>query len=286
MIQHLLVGIDGSDYSDIALRHSVAWAKACQATLHGVHVVDIVQAESPLLHDLAGAIGAAPQHHLTTLMRENLEYRGQFLLTQFRQTCEAAGIPYIEHLVTGVVATEITRLAHEVDLVILGRGGVHTGLSEALLGSTVESVVRSSAKPTMVTTPQFSDIRNPLLATDGSPAAMAALSTAIMFTQQLRLPLSVVYCTSTSTGRPAFLDALQRQMTDQGIACAVDIYQGNAHEDLMQYVRDRGHDVLFMGAFGHRRIVEWLLGSTNQYALRTSPVPLVLCHGDAPQHQT
>jgi nucleotide-binding universal stress UspA family protein len=54
----------------------------------------------------------------------------------------------------------------------------------------------------------------------------------------------------------------------------------------MQYVRDRGHDVLFMGAFGHRRIVEWLLGSTTRYALRTSPVPLVLCHGDAPQHQT
>jgi nucleotide-binding universal stress UspA family protein len=35
-----------------------------------------------------------------------------------------------------------------------------------------------------------------------------------------------------------------------------------------------------MGAFGHRRIVEWILGSTTQYLLRTSPVPLILCHGD------
>ena len=286
MIQQLLVGLDGSEYSDMALRHSMALAKACHATLHGVHVVDIVQVESPLLHDLAGAIGAAPQHHLTTLMRENLEYRGQFLLNQFRQACEAAGVTYAEHLVTGVVATEITQLAHEVDLVVLGRGGVHTGLSKTLLGSTVESVVRSSAKPTMVATQQFNDIRKPLLATDGSPYAMAALAMAITFTQQLQLPLAVVYCADTPTDHPDFLDGIQRQVTDEGIACQVDIHQGNAHEGLMQYVREQGHDVLFMGAFGHRRIVEWILGSTTQYALRTSPIPLILCHDDALHGQT
>lgn len=285
MIQQLLVGLDGSEYSDTALQHGIALAKACQATLHGVHVVDIVQVESPLLHDLAGAIGAAPQHHLTTLMRENLEYRGQFLLTQFRQSCEAEGVACAEHLVTGVVAAEITRIAHEVDLVLIGRGGVHTGLSKALLGSTAESVVRSGSRPTMVTTQHYSDIRKPLLATDGSQAAMAALAMAIVFTQQLQLPLSVVYCTAT-TEHPEFLDGIQRQVTDRGIACEVDMWQGNAHEDLMQYVRERGHDVLFMGAFGHRRIVEWLLGSTTQYALRTSPIPLVLCHEDALQRQT
>jgi nucleotide-binding universal stress UspA family protein len=67
---------------------------------------------------------------------------------------------------------------------------------------------------------------------------------------------------------------------DAGIACEVDICRGNAHEDLVRYVEDHGHDLLFMGAFGHRRIVEWILGSTTQYLLRRSPVPLILCHVD------
>lgn len=281
MIQRILVGLDGSDDGDIALQYGIALSKACHATLHGVHVVDIVQVESPLLHDLAGAVGAAPQHHLTTLMRDNLEYRGKYLLDQFRQTCEAEGVACAEHLATGVIAAEITRLAHEVDLVLLGRGGVHTGLSKAFLGSTVEAVVRSGATPTMVATDRHRDIHKPLLATDGSPCATAALSTAMAFTQQLQLPLSVVYCASTPADHPEFLDAIQRQVRERGSACEIDIYQGNAHEDLMRYVREQGHDILFMGAFGHRRIVEWLLGSTTQYALRTSPVPLVLCHGDA-----
>ncbi|WP_089717098.1 universal stress protein [Candidatus Entotheonella palauensis] len=62
------------------------------------------------------------------------------------------------------------------------------------------------------------------------------------------------------------------------IDCQVEICQGNAHEDLVEYVREKGHDLLFMEAFGNRRLVEWILGSTTQYLLRTSPVPLVLCH--------
>jgi nucleotide-binding universal stress UspA family protein len=132
----------------------------------------------------------------------------------------------------------------------------------------------------MVTSQSYAEIRKPLLATDGSRPATAALSMAMVFALQLQLPLSVVYCDSTTSGPPEFLDALQARVMDEGIACEVDICRGNAHEDLVRYVEDHGHDLLFMGAFGHRRIVEWILGSTTQYLLRTSPVPLILCHGD------
>ncbi len=280
MIQRILVGLDGSDDGEIALQYGTALAKTSQATLHGLHVVDIVQVESPLLHDLAGAIGAAPQLNLTTLMRENLEYRGEQLLAQFREACDAEGVAHVEHLVTGVVPTEIVRMAHEADLVLVGRGGMHTGLSKAIVGTTVESVVRASSKPTMVTVRPYRGIRKPLLATDGSRAARMALSTAMLFARQLALPLAVVHCTTTGTGDHKFLDAVERQVTDGGIACQVEVFQGNAYEDLLHYVHDQGHDLVFMGAFGHRRIVEWLLGSTTQYMLRTSPVPLVLCRGD------
>jgi nucleotide-binding universal stress UspA family protein len=282
MIKDILVGLDGSVYSDIALQHGIALAKACEATLHGLHVVDIVQVESPLLHDLAGATGAAPQLNLTALMRDNLKFRGQQLLALFRQSCAAEAVVCVEHLATGIVPAEMTRMAHEVDLVLLGRGGLHTRLSKALLGSAVESVVRSGVKPTMVVSQPYAEIRKPLLATDGSRSSMVALSTATAFALQLQLPLSVVYCDSTSSGPHESLEALQVRVRDAGIPCEVAICQGNAHEDLVRYVSEHGHDLLFMGAFGHRRIVEWLLGSTTQYLLRLSPVPLILCHDDPP----
>jgi nucleotide-binding universal stress UspA family protein len=286
MIQKILVGIDGSAEGEVALQYGVALAKTFRAELHGVHVVDIVQVESPLLHDLAGAIGVAPQLHLTTLMRENLESRGQQLLVQFRQTCEAEHIMCVDHLVTGVVPTEITRMARDVDIVLLGRGGMHTRLSKALLGSVVETVVRAGVKPTMVSPAHYAEIRQPLLATDGSPPAMAALATATMFVRQFDLPLAVVYCTSGTKRRETFLDDIEAQLIAAGVTCTVEVYQGNAHEDLVHYVRDRHHDLLFMGAFGQRRIIEWVLGSTTQYLLRTSTVPLVLCPVEASETVT
>jgi nucleotide-binding universal stress UspA family protein len=278
MIRQLLVGIDGSEYSDMALQYGCYLAKAFQATIHGVHVVDIVQVESPVLHDLAGAIGAAPQFNLTAVMRQNLEARGQQLLAQFRQVCDAEQVPSVAHLVTGVVPTEILRVAQGMDLILLGRGGLHTGLSKALLGSAVETVVRRSGTPTLVTPGHFAAPRKPLLATDGSPSAMAALEVAATFANTLALPLHVVHCAATPAHGQQVLDDAQTRLTAVGIAHQGELYTGNAHEDLVRYVTAREFDLLFMGAFGRQRIVEWVLGSTTQYVLRTCPAPLVLCH--------
>lgn len=278
MIQHLLIGIDGSPDGEMALQYGIYLAQHFQATLHAVHVVDIVQVESPLLHDLSGAIGATPQLNLTGQMRQNLELRGQQLLAQAQQVCEAAQVPFVEHLVTGVVSTELVQAARMADLIVLGRGGLHTRLSKALFGSAVESVVRHSGTPTLVTAEHHSDMARPLLATDGSPAAMAALHLAVAMVRQLGLTLQVVHCAPThESGQPCLNDALAR-LAIEGISCEADVCLGNAHEDLVRYIRDHGYDLIFMGAFGHRRFTEWMLGSTTQYLLRTCPVPIAFCH--------
>jgi nucleotide-binding universal stress UspA family protein len=278
MLEHILIGLDGSDYSQTALQHGLHLAKHVQATLHGIHVVDIVQVESPLFHDLSGAIGAAPQLNLTDQMRQNLEFRGEQLLEQFRQTCEAAQVRCMTYLVTGVVPTEIVRLAPTVDLILLGRGGLHTNLSKTLVGSTVETVVRRSNTPTMVTPQSYQQVRTPLVAIDGSPASQAALQTAVRFVKTLALPLRVVHCAADAETGQQCLDAARAFLNAEDVAGEVDLCRGNPHEDLVQYMREHNHDLLFMGAFGHRRLVEWVLGSTTQYLLRTCPGSLMLCH--------
>jgi nucleotide-binding universal stress UspA family protein len=279
MLEKILVGVDGSEYSETALQHGLHLAQTFHATIHGIHVIDIVQVESPLLYDLAGAIGAAPLLNLTTQMRQNLELRGEQLLQQFRQACERAQVPRVEHLVTGVVPTEILRVADNMDLVLLGRGGLHTGLSKALLGSVVATVVRQSGKPIMITPRGYCLPRKPLLATDGSPSAIAALDYAAHFAKALDMPLQVVHCTTeAATGGLRLLDAARAYLVGLGVECDTALCFGDPHEELLRYVRDQGHDLLFSGAFGHNRMVEWVLGSTTQYLLHTCPVPMILCH--------
>lgn len=284
MMRHILVGLDGSDYAETALTYGLYLAKRFGATLHGLHVVDIVQVESPLLHDLAGATGAIPFFNLTNKMRENLELWGYQVLAQFRQRCEAEDVPYAEHLITGVVSTEIIRKANDADFIILGRGGIHTELSKALLGSVVETVVRRAAKPTMIVPQRYQQIGKPLVATDASSMAETALRTAAAFASTLQVPLAVVHCAPSRAEGEQTLAQTKALMQAEGIAGDVDFCQGNPHADLLPYMAQHGHDALFIGAFGHHRVVEWILGSTTQYLLRTCPTPLILCHPTATGH--
>lgn len=281
MIRQILVGIDGSEYGETALTYGLYLAQKFQATLHALHVVDIVQVESPVLYDLAGAIGAAPQLHLTAQMRRNLVLRGEHLLKECRQTCAEVQVPCVEHLVTGVVPTEIVQVAQEMDLIILGRGGLHTTLSKRLLGSTIDHVIRQSHKPTLVSTLHYYQAQKPLLATDGSPSALGALHMAAIFAKTLGWPLHVVHCAAEAGRGQAILDEAQARLEQAGVVCAGALHIGNAHADLVAYMIDHGHDLLFMGAFGRNRVAEWVLGSTTQYLLHTCPGPMMLCHASS-----
>ena len=47
---------------------------------------------------------------------------------------------------------------------------------------------------------------------------------------------------------------------------------GDAHERIVEFMRDGGYDLLFIGAYGHSRIIEMVLGSTTEYVLRNATV--------------
>ena len=62
----------------------------------------------------------------------------------------------------------------------------------AVAHSAAESVTRQCPKPVLVTPLEFSEIRSPLLAYDGSQRASAAMQVAAEVCSQLALPLSVL----------------------------------------------------------------------------------------------
>jgi nucleotide-binding universal stress UspA family protein len=47
---------------------------------------------------------------------------------------------------------------------------------------------------------------------------------------------------------------------------------------LEKYVRSLSADLLVMGAYGHSRVREFLLGGATQSVLRAPPVPVFLSH--------
>jgi nucleotide-binding universal stress UspA family protein len=52
--------------------------------------------------------------------------------------------------------------------------------------------------------------------------------------------------------------------------------RGYPEKKIIDYLTKFEYDLLFIGAYGHRRIIEMVLGSTTEYVLRNSSCPVFL----------
>jgi nucleotide-binding universal stress UspA family protein len=277
MIKSILVALDGSDHAEAALEHALWLAERLRATLTGLHVIDIVSIEGSFLHDISGSLGFEPYLDFSAKMRDALRERGRVLLEAFARRCEERGIPSDTALIMGVVANEICDHARTTDLVVLGHRGVNEQFSTGLLGGTTESVARKSPKPVFVSPMRFRGISRPLLAYDGSQRASAAMHAAAEVASALALPLTVLHVArEDGTNDVRVLDEARRYLQSYGLELSCQTVKGPPHQRIVDVIREHDHDLLFIGAYGHSRIIEMVLGSTTEFVLRNAPCPVFL----------
>jgi nucleotide-binding universal stress UspA family protein len=279
MIKSILATLDGSEHSQTAAQYALWLAERLQATVVGLHVVDVVSIEGSgaFLHDVSGSLGFEPYLDFSSKMRDALQERGRVILDQFLATCNERGIRADTQLVSGIVANEICDYARTADLVVVGHRGVNERFSTGLLGSTTESVTRKCPKPLLVSPIEFRPVRRPLLAYDGSQRAAAAMHEAAELAAALGLPLTVLHVGKDDTAAARVLDEARRYLATHRVEAEFVERGGYANEAILAMLAEGEHDLLVIGAYGHSRIIEMVLGSTTEYVLRNAPVPVFLC---------
>jgi nucleotide-binding universal stress UspA family protein len=150
MYKRILVAIDGSDTSDLALREAIGLAKDQNAMLRLVHVVDVtpppyMATESPL----------AAQFPLGDYQKA-LQEAGEKLIATRATTAREAGINVDTQLITvGMLGERIYDAIEEqskqwpADLIVVGTEG-RRGFQRVMIGSVAEGVVRISTKPVLL----------------------------------------------------------------------------------------------------------------------------------------
>ena len=275
MIKKILVPLDGSENGKGALDYAIWLAGKFEASVIGLHVIDMVALEGPFLHDISGSMGFEPFMNFSTRMREVLEARGEEVLADFTAACEAAGIKGESSVAFGIVPNEICDKAKVADLVVIGRRGVNVKFEHGLLGSTTENVLRKSPKPVFVAPRKFVKPKKPLLAYDGSANASKAMHSAAEWARTLGVPLTVV-----TVGEPAEVDALLKEAEDYLKPYAVKSsfvrLEGDSAAAIEVYYEDKGHDLVFMGTSHHSRLVAMVLGSTTEHLIRRLPGPFFI----------
>ncbi|WP_346015816.1 universal stress protein [Paraburkholderia sp. PGU19] len=143
MYRTILVAVDGSGSSRLALREAVCLAASAHGVVHAVHVV----------HD--APIFSHPERDLTEFV-DAMRREGRSALVEAAQACAAAGVECHAELlepaalsddVASIVECQADRL--HADLVVMGTHG-RRGVRRLVLGSVAERFLRLSKRPVLL----------------------------------------------------------------------------------------------------------------------------------------
>jgi len=278
MIKAILVCTDGSEYSRVACQYALSLAQKLEAGLTGLHVLDSRMLEGPLMADISGWIGAQPYGGQLQQFRELLQQRGEAVIEAFLKQCKEAGVEASGSMKMGHPAKVIVTEENKAELVIVGQRGEHADLTGDLMGSHAERIVRHSLKPCMVTPATHREIKHVLAAYDGSGHASKALHEAIELVKGAGMKLTVLTVGENLQEQDVNQvaeDGLQLARAHDVEATSV-VVEGNVMENILEKTGELEADLITVGAYGHSRIHEMLLGSTTTQLIAKADVPVML----------
>lgn len=179
------------------------------------------------------------------------------------------------------VAEHLVTAARTRDLCILPLGAPYEEEDDV-----ARSVIFNSGRPVLLFRGEPSKLAGEgpqriVVAWDGSRCAARAMADAMpMLVQARDVQLLAVGPESVKSTTAPLLDAL-RHLKAHGVRATVhEIAAGgrSVGAALETELRDRPADLLVMGAYGHSRLRELVLGGATEHMIRVAPTPIFLSH--------
>jgi nucleotide-binding universal stress UspA family protein len=281
----ILACTDGSLYAPSVYRHA-AWAASRHgAALHVLHVIERHEVRAGA--DLSGSIGFdANAELLAELARFDesqarvARLRGQAILDDAMKQFGSFEVGGTREVKTtqrhGSLVETVVEFERDAALVVLGKRGEHADFAKGHLGSNLERVVRSARIPVLVAAREFKQPASFLLAFDGGPSALKAVHHAATTPLLRGLECHLVAVGKSGGDLARALDEAATALRGTGFAVTADLLPGDPDEVIAEQVKKRDSGLLVMGAYGHSRVRQFIVGSTTTTLLRTCHVPVLL----------
>ena len=273
-IKDILLHIDtsdrGSSVSDFAL--SLATEMGAHLTAAGI-VLEIVPP--------ASFMGEYPYD----IMAEAIEQARQSAEQNYRKIAAAAPPTVQTELVmiqaiSGQAREDFGRLARHFDIAVAGQGGDEGGSDDELM---VEGALFSSGRPVFVV-PNIhkgpAKLGKAMVCWDGGlPSARAVAGSIDILKRAGKVEVvSIAGRNLPNEELPGF--NITRHLTRHGISTTLKKLPAaqDIGETLLSYAADSGADYMVMGAYGHSRLREFVLGGTTRTILGSMTIPVLMAH--------
>ena len=283
MYDTVLVPTDGSEHATRAAEHGLLLARAFDAAVHVVSVVDTRTATE---------VAGEDERVLERLGREAAEAVEAVAAMADRGPVERA-------VLSGEPSAAILGYADRegVDLLAMGTHG-RTGINRYIAGSVTERVLRRADAPVLTVRPVAASpgegYDEVLVPTDGSEPAAAAVASGVDVAGRFDARVHAVtvleageawlappFATPTevieqleSAGERA-VGAVAGRARAAGLTAVTAVREGRAAPELLAYADEHGVDLVVMGTAGRTGIDRYLLGSTTERLVRHAEVPVL-----------
>ena len=230
-------------------------------------------------HFLSGTIANVPG--IIAGEAEKSRRNAQDILAAFGAAAEKAGIQYetfVEKCPTFAVPDLLVDYARLRDLTIVP---VPEGYDQWY----AEAVIFGSGRPTLVVPesprPRPFELGTVVVAWDFSRAAARAISDALPLLEKARKVRVVTVASEKAFDTKHSAEELAKNLTRHGIDVVLDKVEAKDKaigEVLEAYVAAQRADMLVMGAYGHARWREFILGGATKSLLSKPPLPILLSH--------
>jgi len=292
----IVVATDFSQTASLVIDRALDLARRHESEIALVHVM---QPDLPTL--ASPEMIVVPPNYADRLREASSE-----ALEQEAARIRATGISVTTHLEHGVPAQRITARADalDADLIVIGARG-HTRFEHLLLGSVVESVVRSAHQPVLTVHPSdrrpVEPVGTLLFPTDLSADSDAALEGAIrllarqphgkiLLVHTFHLAPSVVPFTGFGEAVPPYFVENAQQIAETAVQPVVErlrrrgfdvesvVERGDPAEVVIALAAKRNVDVIAIGTHSRSPLRRFLLGSTTLRVVEHAPCPVLTVH--------
>lgn len=276
----LLVHLDTDARCDARIHLAARFAAE-----HGTHLTGLAPTGRVQLPAELGA--AAHQLSQAALAHDTARRAAENLAMHFRDRCDAEGVGSCDAFIDSADKSDsLLQQAHCADVVVIGQPDPDSPDLRAEQ-QFMEQVVLHNARPTLVVPShgRFDGFgRQVLLAWDDSRESARAVADALpMLRHAHRVMLHVWRHGRHDAELPAVrqrLDNVHRWLMRQGVPCDVQalLTPQPIGEAILADAADCGADVIVMGAYGHARWTQRLLGGTTRTVLSRMSVPVFVSH--------
>lgn len=277
MIRTILIGLDGSPYSEAAVSRGIRWARRFGAELVGLAILDEPTICKP---EPVGIGGSCYKAHKDQILLEEARGRVHQFVERFSRVCDEAKVPFRTLERVGLPAEQIAAEGWDFDVTLLGQQTFFQFETQSGPDETLHQVLHHCHRPVVTVPLEGKDGESVVIAYDASAPSVRALEAYQASGLDEGKPVHVISMARRKALAVRHAEEGAKYLRAHNLAAQARPLpaSGSPAEQILQEVRELEAGMLVMGVPEQSRLREFFFGCAVSTILQERDLPFLFLH--------